>query len=145
MERYLGLDLGTKSLGIAISDSLGLVHPRENFRFPEKAYQQAIDKALEYVEKEGIKVLVLGYPLALDGTINEAAQRSLRFKEELEKRDASLTIHLFDERFSTKMASYNLHQLNLNTRKQKKFIDASSASIILEGYIARKEYMGDGN
>ena len=80
-EKAIGLDLGTTSLGIAVSDSLGLVHPRKAFFFPKKAYRRAIAYFYSLVEETGIKTAALGLPLNMDGTEGESALRSRKFKE----------------------------------------------------------------
>ena len=63
MEKYLGLDLGTKSLGIAGSDSLGIVHPKENFNFEKGNYKKAREHLLDIIEIENVKNIVIGYPV----------------------------------------------------------------------------------
>lgn len=139
-KKVLGLDLGSRSLGIAVSDVLGIAHGRENFRFPEGAYRQALAKTLEYVKKEGIRTIALGYPLNMDGSAGESAKRSERFKEELLALDPTLEIVLVDERLTTVMASKALRFGNLSARNQKPKIDQESAVMILESYLAQRSH-----
>ena len=139
MKKAIGLDLGTSTLGIAVSDVLGIAHPRKNFRFPEGAYKRALAKVMETVECEGTFDIALGYPLNMDGTSGESAQRSERFKNELLQMDSRLSITLIDERLTTVMASKAMTFGSFNTRKQKKVIDQQSAVLILESYLSQKE------
>lgn len=134
--KVLGLDLGTKSCGIAISDVLGIAHGREEFRFVEGAYRQCLAHLKEIIEKENIKEIALGYPLNMDGTAGESAHRSERFKEELLEMDPSLQVALVDERLSTVMASKRLLEADLSRGKRHKVIDQQSAVVILESYLA---------
>lgn len=144
MRRVLGLDLGTKTCGVAVSDSLGIPHAREEFRFPDKAYKRCMEHVLELAHKEGITLIALGYPLNMDGTAGESAHRSERFKEELLKADPSLEVVLVDERLSTVEADDALFEANLRSRKRKKVIDQQSAVIILERYLDSLEASGHG-
>jgi len=135
--KAMGLDLGSKSLGIAISDVLGISHGRENFRFPEGAYRRALARVMELVKAEGIEEIALGYPLNMDGTAGESAHRSERFKEELLELDPHLKITLVDERLTTAMAIRTLRMGAVDARRQKRVVDKESAVIILDSYLAR--------
>lgn len=139
MKKAIGLDLGAATLGIAVSDTLGIAHPRENFRFPEGAYKRALSRVQELVEKEGIFEIALGYPLNMDGTSGESAKRSERFKDELLAMDGRLSVTLVDERLTTVMASRTMTFGSFSSRKQKKVIDQQSAVLILESYLSQKE------
>lgn len=136
MKRVAGFDLGEASLGIAISDGIGIVHPREEFRFPRKAYRRAIAHAIEFLHREGVNEVALGYPYNMDGTLGASAERSSRFKDELLAEDASLNIHLVDERLTTVEASENLAMAGLTDwQDQKAHIDEEAACVILESYL----------
>lgn len=139
MKRVAGLDLGSKSCGIATSDVLGIAHGREEFRFQEGAYRQCIAHVIAFLHKEGITEVALGYPLNMDGSAGDSAKRSERFKQELLEADSSLTITLVDERLSTVMASRRLLEADLSREKRHKVIDQQSAVVILESYLAKKE------
>jgi putative holliday junction resolvase len=136
VKRVAGFDLGEASLGIAVSDGLGIVHPREEFRFPRKAYRRAIAHAIEFLHREGISEVALGYPYNMDGTTGESAMRSSRFKDELLAEDASLQIHLVDERLTTVEAEGYLEESGITDwREQKAHIDEEAACVILESYL----------
>ncbi len=141
-KKAMGLDLGSASCGIATSDVLGIAHGRENYRFPEGAYRRLLSYLQEWLKREDIHEIALGYPLNMDGSAGEAAKRSERFKEELLELDPSLEITLVDERLTTVLAAKTMSLGNYNTRKQKKVIDRQSAVVILESYLSMKEREG---
>ena len=102
MERILGLDLGTTTLGMAINDSLGIkCHPYENFRFEPNNYKKARVHTKEVLDKENIKTIVLGLPLNMDDSEGDRAKSARRFKEDLEKEIPGITIILVDERLTS--------------------------------------------
>ena len=140
MKRVLGFDLGAKTLGIAISDSLGIAaHGYENFRFNENGYQQAIAHALSVIKKEGIEEIALGLALNMNGSESNSSKVARRFKEELLKRNKALKITLIDERMTTLQANRLLLEADLSRAKRKKVIDMTSAVMILETYLRQKE------
>ena len=138
MEKYIGLDLGTTTLGVATSDVLGFVHGVETFRFPKEAYSQARDYVHKIVEKTGIKNLVIGLPINMDGSQGFRADSSKRFKEDLLKEDTSLKIELVDERLTTVSAHKTLNQLNVSGKERKGSVDRIAACEILDFYLRMK-------
>lgn len=134
--RLLGLDLGTKSLGVSITDKTNtLVFPYDVIKFAFEDYEKALEEIKKVIQKEEITHIILGLPKNMDGTLGFAADRSLRFKEMLESE--SLLVILEDERLTT-MESLNIAHQNGKTNKDvKSKIDAISASIILESYLKR--------
>lgn len=138
MEKYIGLDLGTVTLGIATSDSLGFVHGLETFRFPKEAYSQARKRVHEVVEQTGIKNIVIGLPINMDGTQGWRAESSIRFKDDLLKEDTSLKIDLQDERMTSISAHKTLHEMNISSKKHKETVDRLAACEILDFYIRMK-------
>ena len=138
MEKYLGLDLGTVTLGVANSDSIGFVHGMETFRFPKEAYSQARNHVHELVAKTGIKNIVIGLPINMDGSQGFRAQSSIRFKEDLEKEDPTLKIELVDERLTSVSAHRTLSEMNISSRDHKKTVDRLAACEILDFYLRMK-------
>ena len=132
--RYLGLDLGTKTLGVSITDKTGLI-TRELpvIRFNFEDYDSALIQAKEVIDEYNISEVVLGLPKNMDGTLGFASERSLKFKELLE--NAGLVVHLVDERLTTKSAIDMMHEINKTEKNSKNIIDSVSASIILESYL----------
>ena len=138
MDKYIGLDLGTVTLGIATSDSLGFVHGLETFRFPKEAYSQARKRVHEVVEKTGIKNIVLGLPINMDGSQGFRAESSIRFKDDLLKEDPSLKVELQDERMTSISAHKTLFEMNVNSRNHKDSVDRLAACEILDFYLRMK-------
>ncbi len=138
MDKYIGLDLGTVTLGIATSDSLGFVHGLETFRFPKEAYSQARKRVHEVVEKTGIKNIVIGLPINMDGSQGWRAESSIRFKEDLLKEDPTLKIDLQDERMTSISAHKTLYEMNVSSKKHKETVDRIAACEILDFYIRMK-------
>ncbi len=134
--RYLGLDLGTKTLGISITDkSNTLVYPMDVLRFSFEDYESVIPKLLEIIKDNDISLVVLGLPKNMDGSIGFAGERSENFKKLLEKNNVK--VELVDERLTTKMAEGIIHNNNENIKNTKNKIDSIAASLILESYLKR--------
>ncbi len=134
--RYLGLDLGTKTLGVSISDKTNtLVSPLKLIKFTKENYDEALKELLLVIKEYNIKEVVLGLPKNMDNTLGFAANRSLNFKEMLEKED--VIVHLEDERLTTVEALNILkNNGNKNIKSQEK-TDILSAVLILENYLKR--------
>ena len=139
MNKVIGLDLGTKTLGIAKSDALGFVHGVETFRFPFKQYIVARQHVLDVVNSVGTKEIALGYPLHLSGTQSEMSETVLRFKDDLLVMDPTLDIHLVDERLTSVTANQNISDRGMNHQQRKDNVDKIAACIILDTYIRTKE------
>lgn len=140
MKKILGLDLGTKTLGIAISDSLGIAaHGYENFSFEFGNYKKARERVIEIVEKEGIEEIALGYPLHMSGETSDRSNSCLRFKDDLLALKPDLKINMVDERLTTVMATKRLLEADLSRKKRKEVIDMMSAVVILESYMASRK------
>ena len=138
MDKYIGLDLGTVTLGIAASDSLGFVHGLETFRFSKEAYSQARKRVHEVVAQTGIKNIVIGLPINMDGTQGWRAESSIRFKDDLLKEDPTLKIDLQDERMTSISAHKTLYEMNVSSKKHKETVDRIAACEILDFYIRMK-------
>jgi putative Holliday junction resolvase len=135
--KVLGLDLGDKTLGIAISDDIGmLARGLETYRFEDKAYHNALLHTIELVKKYKVETVVLGYPKNMDNSIGTQAQVCIDFKEKLEKT-IDINVVLIDERLTSRMASNMMIEQNLKRKKRKKDIDKMAAVIILQSYLDR--------
>lgn len=132
--KYLGMDLGTKRLGLAISTSGVLTTPYKLICF--KTYEEARDEVIKIIEKEKITCLVLGLPKNMDNSMGFASERSLNFKKLLEEK-CSLPVNLVDERLSTVEAESILIENNYSRAKRKNVIDELSACIILDTYLRK--------
>ena len=138
MEKYIGLDLGTVTLGIATSDSLGFVHGLETFRFQKEAYSQARKRVHEVVASTGIKNIVIGLPINMDGSQGWRAESSIKFKDDLLSEDPTLKMDLQDERMTSISAHKTLYEMNVSTKKHKETVDRLAACEILDFYIRMK-------
>lgn len=135
--RYLGLDLGTKSLGLALSDRLGLVASfYKNINYNDE--DKLLEEIKEIVIKENVEKLVLGLPKNMNNSLGERAEVTIKFKQKLEDL-LHLEVILEDERLTTKVAESILIQADLSRKKRKKVIDGVSAVVILQSYLDRKE------
>ena len=133
--KKLGLDLGNRTLGIAISDDLNfLARGLETFRFTEKDFDSALEYTKHLIVQYNIDVVVLGHPKNMDGTRGEQAQISEDFKSKLEEQ-AEVKVVLWDERLTSKMANNMMISQNLKSKKRKRDIDKMAATIILQGYL----------
>ncbi|OQC11272.1 MAG: putative Holliday junction resolvase [Tenericutes bacterium ADurb.Bin087] len=139
MSKILGLDLGTKTLGIAISDSAQkLAVAYENYTFPSHYYKKARAHVLAVCAKENICEIALGYPLNTDGTVGERAKSAERFRDDLLKEGAP-PIVLVNETYTTLAATEELARLGYTKTQIKAQIDAVAAKYILETYLERRK------
>ncbi len=133
--RYLGMDLGTKTLGLATSDKLGIIAtPFKLLKYTD--INNLVVDVLKVIEEEKIDALVLGLPKNMDNSLGYAAERSLNFKKLLEEK-CNLPLYLVDERLSTVEAENMLINNNVSRKKRKEKIDGVSASIILDTYLKK--------
>ncbi len=135
--RYLGLDLGITSLGIAISDKTNtLSSPLKLIKFPREDYEQALTELLQVIAEYNITAVVLGLPKNMDNSLGFAANRSLNFKSMLEK--ANIQVYLEDERLTT-VAALNIMKNNgVKKINKKDKTDVLAAVLILESFLKRK-------
>ncbi len=135
--KYLALDLGTKTLGLAISDKLGIIaSPYKVLRYDD--VNKLIEELLVIIKDENVDELVLGLPKNMNNSLGFASERSLNFKTLLESK-CDLPIHLIDERLSTMEAENILIGNDTSRQKRKKIIDAYAASIILDTFLKSKK------
>ena len=133
--RVLALDLGTKTLGLAISDeTMTLSSPLTTLRYDNENYDFLLDELEKIINKYSIKVLVLGLPKNMDNSLGFASQRSINFKKLLDER-FNIKIELIDERLTTVEAQNILIENNFSRKKRKQVIDEYAAMIILDTYL----------
>lgn len=137
MARVIGLDLGSVTCGVAISDGTGMVaRTLKTIRFPQDDYDLCFDQVLELLEEHQVKKVVLGLPKHMNGDIGERAQISIQFAEELKKEGYDVT--LWDERLTTVSATRILLEGDVSRKKRKKVIDQLAAVEILQGFLDRE-------
>lgn len=135
MEKILGLDLGSRTCGIAMSDALGMIaHGVETYHFKENHYKSAAYHIKGIVEENNIHKIVLGLPKHMNGDLGERAQISIDFKDRLEKM-MDVEVILIDERLTTVMAQNQLIFADVSRKKRKQVIDKMAAIQILQGYL----------
>lgn len=145
--RYIGLDLGTRTVGVAYSDLSGTIAlADQTYRFNEKEKAKMLESALEYVkivvnEKKAEKI-VLGLPKNMNGTLGFQSQFVLEFKNLLEN-ELKKEVILYDERLSSVEVGKIMSSANINTRKQKKRVDTLSAVLILQSYLDSRKNKGE--
>ena len=136
--RCLGLDLGTKTLGLAMSDKTNFIaSPYRVLRWDGEDYELLFKDLDIIIRDNSITDLVLGLPKNMNNTLGFAAERSLKFKEALESR-YNMEVHMIDERLSTMEATNYLLTADVSRKKRKQVVDGVAASIILDTYLKMK-------
>lgn len=136
--RYLGLDLGSRTLGVAISDPTGLIASSYTIIRHNEEYDRLISDVQEIVLEKKIDEIVLGLPKNMNNTIGPKGELSFQFKEKIEQQ-LNIPVHLIDERLTTKQATDLLISNDTSRKKRKKVIDSVAATIILQSYLDKKE------
>lgn len=134
--RILGLDLGTKSLGIAISDeTLTFSLPLKTIKFD--SFEESLEELKNIIKEKNVGLIVLGLPKNMNSSLGFAAKRSEDFKQYLED-NLNIKIELLDERLSTVEAEKILLHEDMSRKKRKKYIDSVAASVILDTYLKKR-------
>lgn len=138
MKRYLGLDLGTKTLGVAVSDLTNTIASSLTIiRFDSENYLSTKDELESIIKEYNITDIVLGLPKNMNNSIGFRAEATLEYKSALEDW-FNLNVIMQDERLTTVEATNYMLEGNLSRKKRKKRIDALAATIILQTYLDRK-------
>jgi len=136
--RIMALDLGEKTIGVAVSDPLGIT--AQGIKVLRRgSLKDDFFRLKELVEEYTVGCIVIGYPLNMDGSAGAKANEIIKFKERL--ADAlSLPVVLWDERLTTVAAQRTLLEAGMRRADRKKVVDKIAAVLILEGYMQRKPY-----
>lgn len=133
--RILGLDLGSKTIGVAISDPLGwTAQGVTTIRRTKK--EKDIEEIRKICEEYKVESIVLGMPKNMNGTIGEAGEKAIEFSELL-KKHLNIEVHMWDERLTTVAAHKAMLEADLSRQKRKKIVDKIAAIYILQGYLDR--------
>ena len=134
--KIMGLDYGSKTVGVAISDDLLFIaHPVETIqRTSENKLRRTLARIETLVSENHVEKIVLGLPLLPDGTEGERAEKTRLFREMLARR-TGLEIILVDERFTTDASLEELRQMGIRKEDQKTYVDQLAACHILEEYL----------
>ena len=134
--RVMGLDYGSKTVGVAISDPLGIT--AQGIETIERKEENKLRKTLarieELVKEYEVEKIVLGFPKNMNNTIGERAEKSLELKAMLERR-IGIPVIMCDERLTTVEAERTLIESNVRRENRKKYVDKIAAVFILQGYL----------
>lgn len=133
--RILGLDLGTKTLGIAISDATEMIATGiTTLRFEENKPENCINELSNIINEYNVKSIVIGLPKNMNNTLGEAAKRTEEFIKILND-NYDLPVYRQDERLSSVSANNVLLQADISRKKRKSKVDTIAATIILQNYL----------
>ena len=134
--RILGLDYGSKTVGVAVSDPLGLTAQSVEtlWRKQENKLRQTLARIEELAAEYQAEKIVLGLPKNMNNTIGERAEKTLEFREMLERR-TGLPVVMWDERLTTVEAERTLMEASVRREKRKQYLDQLAAVFILQGYL----------
>ncbi len=132
--RIMSLDLGTKTIGVAVSDATAMI-ARGVETIRRKGIENDFIRLGEIIALEEVETIVVGYPKNMNGSIGERAQISEVFVEEIKTRYPTLKVVLWDERLSTVAAEKVLISADMRREKRKKIIDMMAAVVILQNYL----------
>lgn len=132
--RTMGLDVGTRTIGVATSDLLGMIAGGIE-TIHRTSEEKDFARIGELIKEHEVDTIVVGYPKNMNGTIGERAHVSKAFADELRSRFAGIKVVLWDERLSTVAAEKVLVDADMRRKKRKKIIDMMAAVVILQNYL----------
>ena len=141
--RILGLDYGSKTVGVAVSDPLGFTAQGVEIirRKSEKKMLQTLARIEELIAQYQVEEIVLGLPKNMNNTLGDRAEKSLELKETLERR-TGLPVVMWDERLTTVSANRVLMETGVRRENRKEHVDEIAAVFILQGYL---DYLANKN
>ncbi|MGG1400447.1 Holliday junction resolvase RuvX [Bacillus salipaludis] len=136
--RIMGLDVGSKTVGVALSDELGwTAQGLKTLKINEEKDEFGFDEIGQIIKENQVSQVVIGLPKNMNGTIGPRGEASQNYAAELERRFDVPTV-LWDERLSTMAAERVLLEADVSRKKRKKVIDKMAAVMILQGYLNSK-------
>lgn len=137
--RIMGLDYGSKTIGVAVSDPLGLTAQGIEIirREEENKLRKSLRRVEELIQEYQVEEIVLGFPKNMNNTIGERAEKSLQLKEMLERR-CGLPVTMWDERLTTVEANRTMMETGIRRENRSKYVDMIAAVFILQGYLDAK-------
>lgn len=134
--KILGLDVGSKTVGIAISDLMGwTAQGLDTLRINEEQDDLGIDQLVKIIKVNQVGTVVIGLPKNMNNSIGFRGEASIKYKEKLQESIPSIDIVMWDERLSTMAAERSLLEADVSRQKRKKVIDKMAAVFILQGYL----------
>lgn len=141
MNKIMGLDVGDKTIGVAISDALGLTAQGKT-TIKRVSIKQDIDILIDYLIEDKIDKIVVGMPKNMNGSVGPQGEKTLAFVKKLEKKitytdrlEHAVEIVMWDERLSSKAAERSMLEADMSRKKRKEIIDKMAAVYILQGYL----------
>lgn len=133
--RTLGIDLGNRTVGLAVSDAFGIIaSPIGTIRINDQDLDQALLEVKKIILERDVQNIALGFPKNMNGTVGPQGEYCLRFKEILEK-ETGLSVTMIDERLTTRQADAIMLEADISRAKRKQNIDKLAATIILQTYL----------
>lgn len=139
--RIMGLDVGDKKIGVAISDSLLITAQGKETLFRE-SLKVDLDKLINYINEFDVHKIVVGMPLNMNGSLGPQGEKTKQFVAKLEKKlihstriDREIEIVYWDERLTTMGATRSLIETDMSRKKRKGVVDTVAAVLILQGYL----------
>ena len=140
--RYLGIDLGSKTIGLAMSDTtLTIASTYKTIFFKNEDYNSTIEEIMNIIKEYNITKIILGLPKNMNNTLGERAEITLKYKELLEK-NTDIPIIMFDERLTSVISNNILIEADMSRKKRKKKVDSIAAQIILHDYLNKEKNNG---
>lgn len=139
--KILGLDVGSKTIGVAVSDELGIIAQGVT-TLKRKGVNHDITQLLKMIEEQRAEKVVVGLPKNMNGSLGQSAKMVLSLLEEL-KKSVDIPVIAWDERLSTVAAERTLLEADMSRKKRKQVIDKVAAIIILQGYLDNQTRMKD--
>ena len=137
--RYLGIDLGSKTIGLAMSDTtLTIASTYKTIFFKNEDYNSTIEEIMNIIKEYNITKIILGLPKNMNNTLGERAETTLKYKELLEK-NTDIPIIMFDERLTSVISNNILIEADMSRKKRKKKVDSIAAQIILQDYLNKEK------
>ena len=137
--RYLGIDLGSKTVGLSMSDPTGTIASTlKTIFFKNEDYESTIDEIKQIVEEYDIKKIIIGLPKNMNNTLGERALITTEYKNMLEE-ELDIPIIMFDERLTSVISNSILIEADMSRKKRKKKVDSIAAQIILQDYLNKEK------
>ncbi len=138
--RIMGLDYGSKTVGVAISDDLLLTAQGKEIirRKEENKLRKTLARIEELIQEYGVEKIILGLPLNMDGSVSERSELCLDFKDKIERR-TGIPVEMLDERLTTVEADEIMNEGRIRGKKRKDYVDMIAAQIILQDYLDNRE------
>ena len=133
MIRIMGLDVGDKTIGVAVSDLLGLTAQGIK-TIRRESFKKDIEELKNIIKEKGVTKIVMGLPKNMNGTMGPQSEKVLKFSQKV-KEHIDLEIDFWDERLTTVAAERSLIQADVSRKKRKTVIDMLAAVLILQGYL----------